>query len=161
MKIIKRLNHSKKVIFDFGNFDEYCVYVSDEYNRKRAPKDHEYFTFFLNLTQTYGNDKVYNDFLTIYHLTDGTINVNVRNGIDEIVSTYNEDVRDEVEENLSVIWGGMIAEENKENTYLGKRVKHLGMYQVLMGGMSPEDAAEFSKNKPWRELDTLMKDYNI
>ena len=148
-------------MFDFGTFDEYCVYVADEYNKKRAPKDYEYFRFFLQLANVYGNDKVYNDFLTIYHLTDKTINQDVRDVIDKIVLTYNEDVRDEVEENLSVIWGGMIAEENKDKTFLGKRVKHLGMYQVLMGILSPEDAAEFSKGKPWGELDIIMKEYNI
>jgi hypothetical protein len=161
MTIIKRLNHNRKVMFDFGTFDGYCVYVADEYNKKRAPKDYEYFRFFLELTEVYGNDKVYNDFLTIYNATDNEINHAIRDVIDEIVSTYNEDVRDKVEENLSVIWGGMIAEENKDNSYLGKRVKRLGMYQVLMGGMLPEDAAEFSRGKPWRELDAIMREYNI
>jgi hypothetical protein len=161
MRIIKRLNHNRKVMFDFGTFDEYCVYVADEYNKKRAPKDYEYFRFFLELANVYGNDKVYNDFLTIYHLTDKAIKDEIRDEINEIVATYGEDVRDEVEENLAVIWGGMIAEENKDRTFLGKRVKHLGMYQVLMGILSPEDAAEFSKGKPWRELDDIMKKYNI
>lgn len=147
-------------MFDDGTFDGYCVYVADDYS-KRAPKDYEYFRFFLELTEVYGNDKVYNDFLTIYDLTDKTINCSIRDVIDNIVSTYNEDVRDKVEENLTVIWGGMIAEENKENSYLGKRVKNLGMYQVLNGILSPEEAAEFSKGKPWRELDIIMKEYNI
>ena len=160
MTIIKRLNHNRKVMFDNGAFDGYCVYVADDYN-KRAPRDYEYFRFFLELANLYGNDKVYNDFLTIYYSTDKTINQDVRDVIDNIVSTYGEDVRDEVEENLAVIWGGMIAEENKDKTFLGKRVKHLGMYQVLMGILSPEDAAEFSKGKPWIGLDAIMKEYNI
>jgi len=160
MTIIKRLKHDRKVMFDNGAFDGYCVYVADDYN-KRAPRDYEYFRFFLELANLYGNDKVYNDFLTIYYSTDKTINQDVRDVIDNIVSTYGEDVRDEVEENLAVIWGGMIAEENKDKTFLGKRVKHLGMYQVLMGILSPEDAAEFSKGKPWIGLDAIMKEYNI
>lgn len=160
MTIIKRLKHDRKVMFDNGAFDGYCVYVADDYN-KRAPRDYEYFRFFLELANVYGNDKVYNDFLTIYHSTDKTINQDVRDVIDNIVSTYGEDVRDEVEENLAVIWGGMIAEENKDKTFLGKRIKHLGMYQVLMGILSPEDAAEFSKGIPWKELDIIMKEYNI
>jgi len=160
MTIIKRLKHDRKVMFDNGAFDGYCVYVADDYN-KRAPRDYEYFRFFLELANLYGNDKVYNDFLTIYYSTDKTINQDVRDVIDNIVSTYGEDLRAEVEENLAVIWGGMIAEENKDKTFLGKRVKHLGMYQVLMGILSPEDAAEFSKGIPWKELDIIMKEYNI
>jgi hypothetical protein len=51
----------------------------------------------------------------------------------------------------------MIAEENKENAILGKRIKRLGMHQVLIENMKPEEAAVFSKGKKWKELHRLMK----
>jgi hypothetical protein len=50
----------------------------------------------------------------------------------------------------------MIAEENKKNAILKKRIKRLGIYQVLIEGMKPEVAAVFSKGKKWRELDKTM-----
>jgi hypothetical protein len=161
MRIIKRIQNNYKVLFDRGTFDDFCVYVSDEYNKKSAPKDTEYFEFFRNLSEEHGIDKVYNDFISIYEMTDTTISFDVRNKIDEIVKSYPNNIQFEIEKNLTVIWGGMIAEENKDNTYLGKRVKHLGMYQVLKENMDVEEAANFSKNKPWRELDSLMKEKGI
>ena len=51
----------------------------------------------------------------------------------------------------------MVAEENKLNTKLGKRIKRLGIYQILIENSSPETAAVFSKGKKWKELDDLMK----
>ena len=57
---------------------------------------------------------------------------------------------------LNVLYAGMIAEENKKNAILKKRIKRLGMYQVLIEQMPPEQAAVFSKGKKWKELDQLM-----
>ena len=161
MKIIKRIRNGYKVLFDRGTFDDYCVYISDEYNKKSAPKDTEYFEFFKTLSKEHGVDKVYNDFITVYNVTDTNIGLDVRDTIENIVLTYPPELQFDVEKNLTVIWGGMIAEENKDNTYLGKRVKHLGMYQVLKEGMDVELAANFSKNKPWKELDGIMKEKGI
>jgi hypothetical protein len=51
----------------------------------------------------------------------------------------------------------MIAEENKANAILKKRVKRLGVHQVLVLGMPPSEAAKFSNGKKWRDLDAIMK----
>jgi hypothetical protein len=48
---------------------------------------------------------------------------------------------------------GMIAEENKENTILGKRIKRLGMYQTLIEGLPAEMSANFSRGMKWKQLD--------
>ena len=58
---------------------------------------------------------------------------------------------------LNILYSGMIAEENKENKILKKRIKRLGIHQVLIDGISPEKAAVFSKGKKWKELDEIMK----
>ena len=47
----------------------------------------------------------------------------------------------------------MFAEENKAQAKLKKRIKRLGAHQVLIEGRPPEVAAEFSKGRPWQELD--------
>lgn len=50
---------------------------------------------------------------------------------------------------LNVLYAGMIAEENKENAVLGKRIKRLGMHQVLPDEMPPETASVFKvQNRP-------------
>ncbi len=51
----------------------------------------------------------------------------------------------------------MIEEENKQFAILKKRIKRLGMHQILIDNLDPEVAANFSKGKKWRELDNLMK----
>jgi hypothetical protein len=50
----------------------------------------------------------------------------------------------------------MIAEENKKNAILKKRIKRLGMHQVLIMGMPANQAASFSKGKNWRDLNEIM-----
>jgi hypothetical protein len=62
---------------------------------------------------------------------------------------------------FTVIYAGMIAEENKANAVLKKRIKRLGMYQLMIQNINPEVAANFSKGKNWRELDVLMKQYGF
>ena len=59
---------------------------------------------------------------------------------------------------FSIIYAGMIAEENKANAILKKRIKRLGMHQVLIEGLDPNLAANFSKGKKWKELDALMRE---
>lgn len=160
MRIIKRLRDDVTVCFNYGNFDEWCVYVK-KYGKNIAPNDVDYFTYFQNLIPKYGQEKIYNDFLKIYNQTTKNIDLNVRTLINDIVSTYDDEHQKLVEENFTVIWGGMIAEENKDNTKLGKRVKHLGVYQTIIEKLDPLYVANFSKGKSWTELDEIMKTKNI
>ncbi|MCO7724924.1 hypothetical protein NJB85_17325 [Myroides odoratimimus] len=161
MRTIKNLQNNRSVIFDSGKFDQWCVYVVEENGFKKAPFDVDYFTDLQNLNNKYPNNKVYYDFISIYKLTDNTINPVVLNLIDSITNTYNQEDRIIVEQWFSVIYAGMIAEENKQFAILKKRVKHLGVYQTLIQGMNPADAARFSYGKKWRELDAIMKPLGI
>jgi hypothetical protein len=56
---------------------------------------------------------------------------------------------------------GMVSEENYPNTILGKRIKRLGVHQLLFDGMTAEEAANWSRDKPWRELDKASKDWGF
>ena len=155
-RLIKQLSNNRKVIFEKGSFDDYCVYVVEANGAKKPPFDVTYFTDFQNIATHYTNNKVYNDFVSIYDLTTKTIEPNVTNLIDNITTTYSPQHQIIMEQWLTVIYGGMIAEENKQNAILKKRVKRLGMHQVLIENLSPSIAANFSKNKKWRELDAIM-----
>ena len=46
----------------------------------------------------------------------------------------------------------MVAEENYHGTKLGKRLKRLGIHQILIEGMEVHVAAHWSRGKPWREI---------
>lgn len=161
MRLIKNLKNNRKIIFDQGKFDNWCVYVVEGNGDKKAPFDEEYFTDLKLLNNTYGENKVYKDFLRIYSFTDKTINPDVLNIIEEITNTYKEEDRIIIEQWFTVIYAGMIAEENKALSILKKRIKHLGVHQVLIQGLSPYHAAKFSYGKKWRELDVIMRQYGI
>ena len=77
--------------------------------------------------------------------------------IDRLVSTYRLEHQALVEQWFVVIYAGMIAEENKQSAILKKRIKRLGMHQVLKLEYEPRIAANFSKGKKWRDLDEIMK----
>ena len=53
---------------------------------------------------------------------------------------------------MVVIYAAMVAEENKQFTRLGKRIKRLGVHQLLKEGLSPKEAANWSRGKAWRDL---------
>jgi hypothetical protein len=159
--LIKDLKHNRKVIFDIGRFDNWCVYVVESNGTKNAPSDVTYFRELQHIASFYPNNKVYSDFVAIYNRTTKHIEKTVIDLIDEIVSTYKEVHKDIIEQWMTVIYAGMIAEENKENALLKKRIKRLGMHQVLVLQISPLDAANYSKGKKWKELDAIMRPYGF
>ncbi len=160
-RIIKQLKHSRQVVFDKGSFDNWCVFVVEENGKRKAPLDTEYFTDLQNISKKYKADKVYTDFVLIYDKTSVAINNSVLDLIDQIVETYRDEDKIIIEQWFSVIYGGMIAEENKQNAILKKRVKRLGIYQILKLNYPPQIAANYSRGKKWRELDSTMKSYGF
>jgi hypothetical protein len=159
--LIKKLRNNRKVVFDRGSFDDWCVYVVERDGSRNAPRDSTYFASLQDIAGRYGANKVYDDFVNIYDRTDAEINDSVLTLIDEIVATYDETDQIIIEQWLSVIYGGMIAEEKKENAILKKRIKRLGLHQVLILGDLPAVAANFSKGKGWRDLDAIMRNYGF
>ncbi|NTW97628.1 MAG: hypothetical protein HGB28_03675 [Oscillochloris sp.] len=69
-----------------------------------------------------------------------------------MANAYGDDELD-VDILLSILYVGMIVEENKRRAKLRKRVKRLGGHQVLFEDMAPEQAATFSRGKPWEVID--------
>src|SRR5690554_7200041 len=114
MRLIKNLSNNRKVIFDSGKFDDWCVYIVEENGSRKAPFDVDYFTDLKTLSTQYSNNKLYNDFVAIYDLTTTTIDVKVTALIDRIVATYQENHKALIEQWLTVLYAGMIAEENKK-----------------------------------------------
>lgn len=160
-RIIKQLQNNRAVVFDSGKFDDWCVYVVESNGAKKAPFDETYFNDLQQISQKYANDKVYHDFVEIYERTTRNIDEGVLALIDEIVASYKQEDKIILEQWLTVLYAGMIAEENKEKAILKKRVKRLGMHQVLMLNMPARQAAKYSYGKNWRELDAIMRTLGI
>lgn len=58
---------------------------------------------------------------------------------------------------FSYLAAAMVAEEKKENALLGKKVKLIGIYQVLFERMTVNEAANWSKGKQWFFLEDYWK----
>ena len=142
--------------FDSGCFDGWCVFVTTPGSKRFAPTDVQYFSRLKELSEKFGPQKIYDDFVVIYNRTSKNVDPKVFELIAVLSRFYDADAT-EMELWLNVIYAGMIAEENKENTILKKRIKRLGIHQVLIEGISPEKAAVFSKGKKWKELDEIMR----
>ncbi len=141
-----------------GRFDEYCVYLSRPGHRKHAPKDVEYFSFFIEKAQKYSSEKIYSDYVVIYEKTTGYIDYDIFDEIKEISMSYDEEDSLDFCVWYSVIYLGMVAEERRERAVLKKRIKRLGMYQILFERMSAMEAATFSTGKKVAELSPLCRE---
>jgi hypothetical protein len=135
-----------------GTFDEHCVYLTRPTRNRHAPKDIEYFAVLKRLSDRYGTKKVYADFVKIYEQTSKDYDYLVADEIRKLSSAYGIDSL-EAEIALTTIYAAMIGEEKKANTKLGKRVKRLGIHQLLAEEFEIEKAATFSKGMKWREIE--------
>ena len=158
-QLIKIFSDNSTLEFDTGKFDDWCVYLTRPSKNKYAPTDIEYFTFLSGLTAA-DKQSVYNDFISIYNSTFKTLEQNVLNNITTLCAKYGKNSID-LDIWLTTIYTGMIAEENKTYTRLGKRIKRLGLHQVLLGNLSPVDAANFSRGKKWKEIDIECNKYGF
>jgi hypothetical protein len=159
--LVKNLRNNRHVKFDKGKFDDWCVYIVESDGTTKAPYDIDYFTDFQLISKHYHDKKLYHDFVSIYELTTKTVSETVLNLIDDLVMTYQTRHRVLMELWLTVIYAGMIAEENKANAILKKRLKRLGMYQLLILNFLPAETAQYSKGKQWRDLDEIMKQFGF
>ncbi len=157
MRLIRTFSDGSELTFDTGTFDDWCVYLKMPGRAKYAPTDELYFTRLNQLADKHGHEKIYNDFVRFYELTSTSIEKEVLQTICEISASYRRDSL-EIEVIFTIIYAGMVAEENKEKAILKKRIKRLGMHQTLMDRLPAKEAARFSKGKNWRELDVICRE---
>jgi len=155
-QIINTFSNGGKIEFDTGNFDNWCVFITKPTGERFAPTDVHYFSRLKKLGEKHGSKKIYDDFVVIFNRTTKNIETVIFELILSLSKNYKEDSV-EIEIWYNVLYAGMIAEENKQFAILKKRIKRLGMHQILIDNLVPEVAANFSKGKKWRELDKLMK----
>ncbi len=147
------------IFYDKGSFDNWCVYIRKA-GSYYAPKDTEYFARLRQLSENHTATKIYEDFIRIFHQTTSEINSETLSLIESLSKNYRDDAT-EVRLWFTVIYAGMVAEENKANKILGKRIKRLGVYQVLILQRSPEHAANYGRGRKWKYLDEIMQVYGF
>lgn len=145
---------SVKLWFGRGSFDDWCIHVISDGRYPRFPTDEWYFGVVHGWTKFRAPEAVYTDFVRIYDATTADAKYPATKPVVEMIQGMSWNYKDDFE--ASVIWTilymGMIAEENKEGAILKKRIKRLGMHQILIDGMAPNIAAHFSRGKSSIEL---------
>ncbi len=159
-QLVAILNEDCKIIFGPGKFDNWCVYVLTG-EKKYAPKDIDYLTEIKLLTKKYAADKLYSAILAVYNHTYSQVDNKVIELIEHIVESFFSIDQFAIKKCLVIIYAGMIAENNKAKTKLGKRIKLLAIHQLLKQNFTPNAAANFSKRKTWKELDKIMNDLGV
>lgn len=127
--------------------------------KRYAPRDAVYFAQLLQYGNKHGARRIYDDFISIYDLSDQVLKDDVFKHIHDISQKFGEDSL-EIEILYSILYMGMVAENNKKNTVIKKRVKRLGVHQVLVDGMPPQEAANFSKKYLWQNSPQKMAIWN-
>lgn len=149
---IKTLSDGSLIEFDRGQFDDWCVYLTLPGQPRFAPRDARYFEELQRLAADHGSYRLYQDFVRVYERTEARISPGVLAWITGLSAAYGADAL-LVDQLLTILYAGMLAEENKVNGPLGKRIKRLGMYQSLIEGMPAAEAAGYSRNVDARRLD--------
>lgn len=147
MNILKTFDDESCVYYAKGKFDEYCVYIKEKYSAAKAPKDIDYFQYFIDISKKYGCEKIYSDFCKIYDKTTGNIDETILSFITEISKLYEVEDMLQVDKWFTVIYLGMVAEEKKANAVLKKKIKRLGFHQIMLEGFTAQDAANYSRGQ--------------
>lgn len=150
-KIVQQFSDGSYLEYDSGTFDEWCVYLTRPGHGRYAPRDNQYFNRLKDYASRHNNKVIYDDFVIIYDKTTKILDESIFSDIIDMCSKYGNDSLD-IAIDFCIMYMGMVAEENKEFTKLGKRIKRLGVYQVLMENFPPEKAANYSRGKNWKEL---------
>ena len=162
-----QIGQSRKPILRFpdGSFIYQCRGKFDGFMFKLnnyAVKDIDYFTVLKQLADKYSVDKVYNDFVTVYNLVGININSQHWLAIRNIAETYNKKDFLVVAKLFCILYVTMLAEQNNAHAILGKRIKRLGVYQILKQNMPIIKAVNFSKGKSARyDLEPLCEKYDF
>ena len=142
--------------FDKGKFDDFCVFLCSKDGQRKAPLDKDYFSHLQKIALLHGTKKVWDNFVTLYDLTNNRLDQKAYELIDSCANDYGDD-RELIKQCFYILYASMIAENNKENTKLGKRIKRLGLHTLLVEGKSIEYSVSFMRGMSWQKIDLLCQ----
>ena len=161
--LIQKFDDGSALHYKQGQFDEWCVSYEYAKGYFYAPRDEKYFQVLKNTAEKYGYDRVYQDFVHIYDKTGDKIEQSVLDEIESIAKSYTDHFGQRLDIQLMfvILYAAMVAEENKEKTKLGKRVKRHGVCLLLFEHKTPKEAANFDKGRNWREIAEMCEKYGF
>lgn len=155
-KVIKTFSDNSCLKYDKGDFDDWCVYLVKSNGFTFKPRDHYYFTQLQTFAKKYTAEKIYATFIQVYNLVTKEVRKTDINFITKLASTYPNDAL-EMDILLTILYMTMIAEENKKNTKLGKRIKRLGVHTLLIENKDINHAINFMRGMRAPDIIELCK----
>ena len=151
----------EETFFNEGKIDEWKVSLRKGW-RYWSPRDVDYFNELYSLGERYGFEFTYAVFLYVCY----SVYPCKWNGIDRIRFERVCKIADaHFEEDTLKLWMTlyltMLAEENKKNTKLGKTIKNLAVYKILLLGEDIETVAGEMYGKRHYMLQEEMDMYGI
>jgi hypothetical protein len=156
VRLIRTFSNGESLVYDTGIFDNWCAYHCKPDGTRNPPRDVDYFSSLVELANIYGPKRLYSDIKKIFILTGKEIDEKILRYISLVSEEYFENSM-MIEIIFTILYAAFISEENKANTKLGKRIKFLGIHQILVEGIPAETAAIFSKGKSWQEISKLCE----
>lgn len=139
------------------NAEDRCIYLSRPDGTQYAPGYDENLEQLTKYTSKYGKDIIYNDFVSVYNMTSKQIIPSTLEYIKQLTLKYREDAL-EIAILFTILYLDMVAEESKEQSKLGKRMKRLGVYQTIYDNIAPEETLRYATEESWQEIDKICKD---
>lgn len=123
--------------------------------------DKDYFTSLECLKNEYGRDLVYSSFSTIYTGVCGDWTRKDRERCYLLCEKTSKDYNKPTLLLWITLYMTMLAEEKKENTILGKKIKRLGVYNLLYDEYPVDYIVKYMRNMRWYKLKELMIERGI
>lgn len=137
--VIRPFIDGSKLEYVTGRIDQWCVRYQSLNGSARIHFDVEMLAEVAAMGKRFGAFKVYADFCAIYDLVTPEFENGIYDIIDSIALEYQVDAEQTLDYAKLYLWFymAMIAEENKANTKLGKRIKRLAVHQILLENYPP------------------------
>ncbi len=148
---IRKFADGSRLEYDQGSFDHWCIYHILPTGNSSAIEDINIFKDLDQLSIRLEAHQLYRDFVSIYEKTDANFSADVLQLISDLAGKYSE-FQEQADFLLTSLYAGMVAEENKANAKLRKRIKRLGVHQLLVEERPAEYAANFSRGKKAPDL---------
>ena len=155
MSVVKLFPDGTFLEYDWGSFDEWCVYLTRPSEGRKPLRDTDYFRVMEVMAVKYGKDRIYADYVSVYDMSGKQVEDAVLEHITRLASRYEPEDILRMDILYTTLYMTMVAEENKANAPLGRRIKRLGIHILLHEGSGVEYAAHFMRGKKWRDLDQL------
>lgn len=161
---VRMMGMRQMICFGTGKFDDFCAYAvrlgADGRLYAAMPLDKYYFEIIDLLCKVHGKTFVYDDVKHLFEQTGKTIEQRVIDEIYRMASAYGLNFEWALNAFYHLYYG-MVAEENKANTRLGKSIKMHGIDSMVRESRSVEDAADECRSMKWTEIHRECLDRHI